>query len=217
MSMKKIQKNNAEAIGLAMARKAFEHILLPLQKEREYFGKLVYDNTLEKLGLTTEYLKLLDDSNVLSEHTYHACNLTITDTNAADNNDAASIHIGHTWTNWGYSKSTRGFDTEEEHNEHYPSIYAFHKLTVRDTACLEEAKKLQVAIDPHAKKANALCAAITKQIVGRTCKEVMRDWPEAAPFVIKEMELNNKPDPMMKPLEDLIGRFLLALPAPVGA
>lgn len=214
MSMKRIQKNDAENIALRMATKAFEHLLNPLFKKREDFGKAVYTMTLRNLGLTSEYILKLNNAGIIDdrENKYQKCVILI---GVEQSDDVCEITLGHEFYIWG-DHFNRGFDTQEEHNEHFPRIYTFNKLNVIDDVLYEQAEKLQEAIDPLAKKGNALKATLAKQMAGRTCKEVMKEWPEAAPFVIKVMKLDEKPDLMIRPLEELIGRFLPALPAPTG-
>lgn len=89
-----------------------------------------------------------------------------------------------------------------------------YDLTVSDADLLDKLQELSNELKQLRVKRNNLEFELVKQIVGRTAKSVIENWPEAEAFVKDEFPEKSVDKPVMTPLETLLGKFIPALPAP---
>ena len=59
-----------------------------------------------------------------------------------------------------------------------------------------------------------LVRELQAQLAGKTTKQALEAWPEAAEIIVKVANLDGASDSFTKPLEVLLAKFLPALPAP---
>jgi hypothetical protein len=196
MSQKKIRWGDARQIGFAIANKAFEHLVDPIVKRQREFVQACYDATLRDLGLTGPKVDALAAAGLLNKSAY--CMVEFT---GADGDEAASFMLGQHCP-WG-----------TPNDKQPPCIFVGSSLAVDNPAWLAVFSKLKDESRPYHENCTALANAIVKQIEGRSAAYVMKEWPEAASFVAEALNLNITP--IIKPLDTLLVRFLLALPAPI--
>lgn len=198
MSTKKIKWRESNSIAGDIAAKAFEHLLDPLEKDMTRWVQDVFDRTIENLGLSGLHRGALIEAEILKMHAYCTVEFTV------ERND----------NGWLLGKRPY-FYRDIPEGESLPNIYPVPMIKIVDPTLAVEFERRKDEMAPLEAKKRALRETIHNQIEGRTCNYVMKEWPEAASFVVKHCDLNVTP--IFKPLENLLARFLPALPAPTGA
>lgn len=194
MSTKKIKYNDAASISNSMAKKAFEHLTSPLNKE-------LCEITEDTLAIHTSDIdvKRLVSLGVVNLSTH--CDVTINDGTGKEE----EVELG--------SRYYYG-DRHDENLEKYPPKYLAHSISVTDRVAYERIYPIATKYKETIHNRNALANELRGQIEGRTVTYVMKHWPEAIPFVTKQMNMNTNVGPIFVPLENLIAKYFMALPAP---
>jgi hypothetical protein len=201
MSTKKIKDWEARQIATDIATKAFEHLINPREDALRKVAQGAYDETMTFLHLLNdEYEQKLVDAGVLTRGTFCCVKFVGIECEGDENEFLLGGHNEYDHRKGCWITS-------------FPEIFPTTGLNVRKQEWNDEFLRLYNDLQPFILKRNALAEEIFKQIDGRTCNYVMKEWPEAAPFVIKACKLKT-PVPLFKPLENLLARFLPALPAP---
>lgn len=196
MSSKKINYHAANSIADDIAVKAFEHLLDPLEKDMTRWVQDVFNRTIENFGLTGLHLDALIEAGILGTYTYCTVEFAV---ERIDNE-------------WLLGKRHSFCHTVE--NGEFSNVYPVPAIKIIDPDLSAEFERRKDEMAPLEVKKRALRETIHAQIEGRTCNYVMKEWPEAAQFVAKHCDLNITP--IIKPLENLLARFLPALSAPTG-
>lgn len=230
MSMKKITEQDAKHIAHQIAVKAFEHNLLPLLIAQREVAKKYYDAELVVLGLDEATLNMYVDRDIIPNIKHSAAIVTFStklDESGDEDEDHVRMNLGlqHRYRRYpGIDADDFGhiegrYDDAIEHDEKLFRNYPIRMLCVRSPQAVADIKARQKQIDVYQKRADKMERELAINMKARTCKEVMAQWPEATPFIVKHFSLDVKKPEMDTPLENLLGRYLslpepqLALPA----
>lgn len=186
MSTKKIKWHEARNIGQKIARKAFAHILDPLEAEYKRAAQGVYNFTLAEIGLTPARLMELglctDGSSV-----------TITLSNG--NGNEIEVH----------------YDAPDKELK-VIRPYGYNGFNIESETLYHQMVSILSRLKPFTDKRDALADELQSQVDGKTVTQAMKNWPEAADIIADIMQVGVPA--MTIPLEQLLARFLPALPAP---
>lgn len=178
----------AYTISNEISTKAFSHLIDPLQKKLNDLALRAYTHALESVGINFALLAKMDEAGLI--HCYPSVPIELVDSSG---NEITVV-------------ATTGGDEDR-------FAYCGAALTIENSAMHDEAQTILEELNPLLAKRNDLCGSLYAQIAGRSTKEVIENWPEAAEIVARVMGLGPVPE-MIRPLEVLLGRFLPALPAP---
>lgn len=180
--------NAADAIARVISEKAFEHLLAPLLAEETRFAEEMYNQILSDIGISPARVLRLHEAGIV------------------DITDQIRIEVRDSHGN------------EHRITSHYEEPGKFLEGITRryipyvNSAAFDRASILLKAIEDMQDKAGDLRLTLRDQIENRSTKEVIAEWPEAANIVIEQMKL--KVEPMVKPLDVILAKYLPALPAP---
>jgi hypothetical protein len=181
MSSKKLKYYEILEVASAIANKAFEHLIEPLEKERNYIAGQVYERVFTDRGVTPEQIRPFRGTDNVAYATL-------------DNGKGESVIV--TYRAEGLVNL---------------SHYGSDKLTVVDEQLFDIYRAAEEAIEPFTGKRYDLDMTLRNQMEGKTVNQIIKAWPEAAPFMTKWLTPTAN---MTVPLENLLARFLPALPAP---
>ena len=201
MSSKRIEKWHANNIGRAVAKKAFAHVIDPLEENLRAALEAAYWQELQDCGITRTTHDALLARRACK---YQRCTLQ--------------------WLKDDVTFSLPVYPQGYEHNgfvdnTDQPYLFMFDNLHVQNTTSPAPIEAAMVALEPWRKKVNAMASEIAEQIDGRTVSLVLKTWPEISTFVCEVMGIdkpqNTAPTPV--PFQELLNKHLLALPAPTKA
>lgn len=186
MAATRITKYIAGQIATKIAERAFEHLVLPLEREKQ---ALFHEQLIEIYGLFSEnQLDAMEKLGIL-EYNKHIGIVFI----GSDRNEHISCEMPKKYLtpdNWNNSFKVIGEDRY-----------------VR--AC-----NLQKRIEDMERRRRAMSKEIEAQITGKTAVKVVELWPEAGEIVKDVLGDDYRDGGVTAPLEVLLARFLPALPAP---
>lgn len=178
----------AAEIAEEISKKAFEHLIPQHERKLDALAIDGYRYVLSKVGVTEDLVKKMAEAGLV-----WLSNVIRVDFVDAHGNEVTVVV------------------TTENDEDKYLSYS--HSITVQNSAFYDEVVGIRAVLDPLHRQRNDLREAIYDQIAGRSTKEVMAEWPEAAHIVAEIMKLA-PPPPMIRPLDALLSKFLPMLPAP---
>ena len=190
MSATKIKYYEANTIAARIADKAFEHLLAPHVKLSEAFTKRQYEKILETIG--TSHIATLTNLGLLEED--------------------SNCYIEFT---------SKGREATVEYSPENPVFsiagYGSRPYKIRDDAVFDEYEEIAGPIETLEKQSRQLSKELQSQLEGKSAKQAMKAWPEAAGIIADyfKLSLDGKDVSMTSPLEVLLAKYLPALPAPV--
>ncbi len=188
MSQTKMNDWETASIARRISEKAFEHVIGPIDNKINELLRAGYANTLSLLGVSP---------SILAEHGIGE----LTDKISVEIKVDGQIHEEKINGDTGEFISTRRYGCD--------FIFVESAITAKYVElCLERA--------PSRNQRHALTEELSKQMVGRSAKAVMKTWPEAADFIASYFNIVNPISEMTKPLEVLLAKYLPMLPAPKG-
>ena len=185
MKHRKIGQQLADAIAKAIADKAFEHLIPAAKKAVEAVAVEAYSKIDAEIDL------------------YRACEYGLV---REDELIAVSIR------------------TNDEKQIQSLTLVANHKgfrttgrdeMRLVDNGVYARAKAVRENLDRLCSQKNQLSKELRLQLIGKTTKQALEAWPEAAEIITSVAALDETGD-FVKPLETLLAKFLPALPAPAG-
>ena len=186
MSIKKIDRYDANNISEAMANAAFKHLLVPYHEQADKFALQAYQSLTAGLPLD-----LMVERGFARRH-------------------IAKISVGvqNTSGESQYLMTTKDID----HVTHT----SYGAMELVDSALYDAVEALTGMYAHYFEQRNSLRNEIAKQIEGKSAHSVLKNWPEAAPFLQARFG-DLQTSGMTVPLEQLLARFLPMLPAPQPA
>ena len=185
MKHRKIGQELARNIAIAIADKAFEHLLPPAQAECAAIADEAYD----RIDADLNFAKLAEYG--IAYRGLNGCTPKIRIVADRDN----YVDLMTSPRLWGLNTYNNLYLTDA-------GLYA------RACEAYRERERLAVA---H----RQLRDELQGQLLGRTTKQAIEAWPEAAEIIADIAEVGTE-SPITKPLEALLARFIPALPAPQG-
>lgn len=184
----KVDWRAAGNIARRVAEKAFSHLIDPIQTQL---------NELYIKAAAALVENLIKDVDAAVE-----AGLVVLGTNGhvkiASKDKSNDVHVSFT------SATTFAF---------LNTAYSWSAPTYIDTDTYEEHVRLNNLVAPHIEKRSQLEDTIKEQIEGKTFKTVLDTWPEIAPIIHELYDIQGGSG-MTVPFEQLLTRFLPALPAP---
>lgn len=177
-------------VAQAIAKKAFEHLTAPLEAEEHALTDALYKSIIKDAKLTAASISKLVQCGLVQR----AQNCTIEVSDTSGNLTRISTHAPDDTEEY---LSGAGYVLEVESNEYY-----------------DRAQDILTRKNRLGEKMDELVDELTKQLDGRSTKEVMTKWPEAWPVVAEELGIKLDQPDLFVPLERLLAKFLPALPAP---
>ena len=184
MSSKKITWHYSRTISEAIANKAFEHLINPVEIPMKAIAKQVVANT-----------KL--DWEVLKAHSL------VGDTTGSE--IAVDILPASYTVPDGHEITVR--------IAHPYNIHRYDNMRFFGDEAYDQLIELQKTHNVFIEKREALRVEIHAQIEGKTVNAVCKAWPEAEQIIKRVMGIGEGSN-LTRPLEDLLKRFLPMLPAP---
>ena len=186
MKHRKIGQQLADDIAAAIAGKAFEHLIPAAQKRAEAISRLAYAKLASLFDLEALYK-----------------------TEVCGKGGTCSIRV-------------RPEGDPSDANLAYASISAADVFCFRtwaapiidDTPIHEQLVEVRAELARLTRNHADLRKELRIQLLGKTTKQAVEAWPEAAEIIANVAGLNPT-DSFTKPLETLLAKFLPALPAPV--
>ena len=186
MKHRKIGQQLADAIAKAIVDKAFEHLIPAAKKAVEAVAVEAYSKIDAEIDL------------------YRACEYGL----VRENESIAVVSIR----------------TDDEKQSQLLTLVANHKgfrtagwdeMRLVDNGVYARAKAAHENLDRLCSQKNQLSKELRLQLIGKTTKQALEAWPEAAEIITSVAALDETDD-FVKPLETLLAKFLPALPAPAG-
>lgn len=190
MGQKKITYWEAQSIANRIAKKAFEHVVNPLEERLQIELQNVYDTMLHRLNIDVQALR---HHKVLGF--YSNVNILFD-----DGDDEGRLVLGE----------NRRWDKVQE------LPYAFEELSVTDENLIFQAKETNAQLVPLLRKRSEMENDVRGQLSGKSASTVCKNWPEVSGFVRDYFKMVKESD-MTVPFESLVAKYLLALPAPETA
>lgn len=181
----------ATDVAEAISRKAMEHLVKPLNDEEHELAEKIYARIIKECSLTEKQIKAMAERKLVDM----TANTAIEVQDASGNTLSCSTH-------------------NEGGKEKYIESTTYSRMCVKDDALYAEIADLEARRNAVEAQRNDMMVALRDQINGRSTKEVFGEWPEAIPIVAQVMEMELDRPPLIKPLEQLLAKFLPALPAP---
>ena len=186
MKHRKIGQELARNIASAIADKAFEHLLPQAQAE----CRAIADEAYDRIDADLNFAKM------------------------------AEYGFAYRASNGGAQKSIRIVADRNNYVDLTTSdrpwgLSTYNCLSIQDAGMYARAHE---ARQKHARLAAArrqLYEELQSQLLGKTTKQAIEAWPEAAEIIADIAEVGTE-SPITKPLEALLARFIPALPAPQG-
>ena len=185
MKHRKIGRQLADAIARAIADKAFEHLIPAAKKAVEAVAVEAYSKIDAEIDL------------------YRACEYGLVRENESiavsirTNNEKQSQSLTLVANHKGFR--TTGWD----------------EMRLVDNGVYARAKAAHENLDRLCSQKNQLSKELRLQLIGKTTKQALEAWPEAAGIIADVADLDET-GAFVKPLETLLAKFLPALPAPAG-
>lgn len=186
MKHRKIGQKLADDIAQAIADKAFEHLIPAAQKRAEAISRLAYAKLASLFDLEALY-----KTEVCGKG--GTCSIRVrpegdpSDANIAYANISADVFWFRTWT----------------------------APIIDDTSIHEQLVEVRAELARLSQKYTDLRRELRAQLLGKTTKQAVEAWPEAAGIIADVADLDET-GAFVKPLETLLAKFLPALPAPAG-
>ena len=186
MKHRKIGQELARNIALAIANKAFEHLLPQAQAECVVIANEAYDHIDAELDFAkmAEYGLAHRASNGGAQKSIRI---------VADRNNYVDLTTSE--RPWGLS--------------------TYNCLSLTDAGMYARAHEASQKRERLAVAHRQLRDELQSQLLGQTTKQAIEAWPEAAEIIADIAEVGTE-SPITKPLEALLARFIPALPAPQG-
>lgn len=182
----KIRYHDAGRIADAIAEKAFEHLTKPLEAEQQKLGWAAYQAMFKELGTSPQMLLRAGFAEGRTEQQLSILN----------------------------SSGQEACITLVSENEFAaPSSWGNSEMRHQDDDMFERANDLAIRLAPYYTARGKLRDELKNQIEDKTVNTVLKNWPEASAIILQLLDIESKPD-MTVPLEQLLARFLPALPAP---
>lgn len=182
MSTKKVNYSMANSISSKIADKAFQHLTEPLERALSEIADTAYARIIEKCGINTEVVKQMNVFSCTDSTSIDICN------GSGQEVVVSTTSVKEGWLDLGPRWNNPEYVDEELFNKAF---------------------EINSQLDQINSRRNELQRTLMQQIEGRTIKQVLDAWPEAAPF----LGIAQRPD-MIRPLERLLAQYLPALPAP---
>lgn len=187
MKHRKIGQQLANDIAAAVADKAFEHLIPAAQKRAEATSRLAYAKLASLFDLEALYkIEVCAKGGT--------CSIRVRpEGDPSDGNlthasiSAADVFCFRTWT----------------------------APIIDDTPIHEQLVEVRAELARLIKNHAELRKELRLQLIGKTTKQALEAWPEAAEIIASVAALDETGD-FVKPLETLLAKFLPALPAPAG-
>lgn len=179
----------AHEIAKAISTKAFEHLLVPVEKAEHELALRCYLLILKKCGTDEKTVQKMEKMNLVELSDNAA--VTVIDTSGNE------------------ARISTYFDGSAER---FVCGRWSTPLTLEQNDLYDEATEVLKRKNELLGKRSDLCITLMDQLTNRSTKEAMAEWPEAAGIIAEVMHLDVPP--MIKPLEQLLVKFLPMLPAP---
>lgn len=188
MSSKKISRDNSYLISSSIAKKAFEHLINPLQQQLTELGAEAAKALNAQLDVAQ-----LRKLNIIGEETENMSIWVYADESPFPQDNRKVILKGEGWVNF-YWYTPRIVDAD---------------LHARASVVAER-------LDQLGRQRTALENELRNQCYGKTVKAALTAWPEAADIISKIVDVPMT-EGFVSPLESLFAKFLPMLPAPAEA
>ena len=185
MKHRKIGQQLADAIAEAIADKAFEHLIPAAKKAVEAVAVEAYSKIDAEIDL------------------YRACEYGLVRENESI---AVSIRTNN-------KKQSQSLTLVANHKGFRTT--GWDEMRLVDNGAYARAKAVHENLDRLCSQKNQLSKELRLQLIGKTTKQALEAWPEAAEIITSVAALDETGD-FVKPLETLLAKFLPALPAPAG-
>lgn len=193
MSTKKIKSWNADNIAEKIAKKAFEHLIGPIEQQQQNLARLVYGKINDEI------------------HFSHLISYGV----VKDWPDEREITVFIDVYNGSGQEQNLYFESRENEPVCTPIGWNQH-FKYTDDEVFDLASELQERLTPLEVKRHELKNTLKLQLVDKTVKQAVTAWPEAASIIYDIMGVEG-PKAFVTPLEELLARFLPMLPAPSAA
>lgn len=187
MKHRKIGQKLANDIAQAIAGKAFEHLIPAAQKRAEAISRLAYTKLASLFDLEALYKTEVCDKG-------GTCSIRVRP--EGDPSDANLAYV-----------SISAAD-----------VFCFRTYTapiIDDTSIHEQLVEVRAELARLTRNHADLRRELRAQLLGKTTKQAVEAWPEAAGIIADVADLDET-GAFVKPLETLLAKFLPALPAPAG-
>ena len=185
MRHKKIGQELATNIATAIANKAFEHLLPPA----EAAVRAIADEAYDRIDAEVDLGKLAGYGFAYKAAEGRGTSVRI----VADSNNY--LDLATSPRAWGFS--------------------TYRQVFVNDAGLYARALEAQGRLASLTKRINQLHRELSSQLLGKTTKQAIEAWPEAAEIITDTAGIDVECS-IVKPLEALLARFIPALPAPQG-
>ena len=185
MRHKKIGKELATSIATAIADKAFEHLLPPAEAALQAIANEAYD----RIDAEVDFGKLAGYG--FAYKAVDGCTVAIRIVADKDN----YLNIAAYGRPWGFS--------------------TYHYAFIEDAGLYARALEAERRLASLMERRNQLHRELCAQLLGKTTKQAIEAWPEAAEIITDTAGIDVECS-IVKPLEALLARFIPALPAPQG-
>ena len=185
MKHRKIGQQLADAIAEAIADKAFEHLIPAAKKAVEAVAAEAYSKIYAEINL------------------YRACEYGLV---CGGESIAVSIRTND-------KKQIQSLTLVANHKGFRTT--GWDEMRLVDNGVYARAKAAHENLDRLCSQKNQLSKELRLQLIGKTTKQALEAWPEAAEIITSVAALDETGD-FVKPLETLLAKFLPALPAPAG-
>lgn len=195
MSTKRINDWNADSIAHRIAKKAFAHIMKPFEDKLAAVAKTCYDTMMQGV-----------DVKWLLEHGFaKQCKIVWVEINDGHGEEHKVPH----------RQDNGNIDNDDDDERGLLICPHSYSSAVRITSAEHwiAVKNLYEQMSPYEDQCEKLKRELAKQINGKTVTQACKAWPAAANIINGQMGVEAVKQ-MDVPLEQLLGKFLLALPAP---
>lgn len=195
MSSKKIESWKAQNIARRIAAKAFDHLLKPFEEKIQILVKELYD----------ELMQGIDPKWLLTSGYGTSCSSLFIEVDDGRGNEE-TFTLRDTFSNI----------EPDEDDERGPFIRpsGFNpRLRITNPVGYQKLMDICKAMKPYKDQQEALIGELSRQMNNKTVTQACKAWPEVASIIREYMGVEDTA-PMTVPFEQLLGKFLLALPAP---
>lgn len=203
MSRSKLDSWQASNIARRIANKAFAHLTQPLKRRLKALAAQAYAEHIAKAGLSKGKLGLLQELKIVSSYA------TLTVDFGEVGGSRLEAQVGHTG---GHDHTGSWVPDEDAFNGEFAMSDLSGPFSPEVT---KAANGVAQELKPVQEREWELAAELAVYMVGKSAANVIKSWPEAAGIVrdyfgMEHPNINEIP----RPLEQLLSRHLLALPAP---
>ncbi len=202
MSATKIKSDEARRLAEQIASRAFKHINDPFYKAEKELAAEAYDMFYDMISDKADKMVELGFARRVKT--------VVIDVNDGVTTDTLTLR---------HEQPEDNIERDDDDDDDAPGMLIFPQgwnsnITLADSDLYERIQEMNNKWKPYKEQERALVKSLREQIEGKSANALKKVWPEATQLINEHFNLLG-PVPCTQPLEKLLGKFLLALPAPV--